>query len=148
MISIISNDFSLPWIPFEYHNYREKAKTDFKAEMWACSTTLWEIFSQGRAPTLREFYSAKRRLPPPHDCPEYVYEIMREGWDESPDKRFSPQALIAKLMGASMFKLNSQMIKSISNENKLFIVFQVKCLGVRIILTLYRQVAEVMIDEV
>lgn len=55
---------------------------------------------------------AKRRLPPPSDCPEYVYEIMREGWDESPDKRFSPQALIAKLMGASMY--------SNSNSNEVY----------------------------
>lgn len=76
--------------------------------MWAFATTLWEIFSQGRAPTLREFYASKRRLLPPVDCPEYVYEIMREGWDESPDKRYSPQALIAKLMCASMLKLSQK----------------------------------------
>lgn len=46
--------FSLPWIPFEYHNNLEQAKLDFKAEIWAYATTIWEIFSNGRAPTLKE----------------------------------------------------------------------------------------------
>lgn len=56
-LSIVSNvfrAFSLPWIPFEYHNKMEDAKRDFKAEVWAYATTMWEIFSRGKSPTLQE----------------------------------------------------------------------------------------------
>lgn len=81
----------------------EQAKLDFSAEIWAYATTLWEIFSHGRAPTLREFYAQKRRLQRPRDCPDEMYEIMREGWHESPDKRFSPQAVFSKLIIARKY---------------------------------------------
>ena len=42
--------FSIPWIPIEYATDVEKAKFDFKADVWAFSTTLWEIFSYGKKP--------------------------------------------------------------------------------------------------
>lgn len=45
---------SIPWIPYEYHHSLENARLDFKAEVWAYATTLWEIFSRGRAPTFKE----------------------------------------------------------------------------------------------
>lgn len=45
---------SIPWIPYEYHNNMQLATQDFKAEVWAYATTVWEIFSRGRAPTLKE----------------------------------------------------------------------------------------------
>lgn len=54
MVIIVLNNYSLPWIPFEYHNCMEQAKYDFKAEVWAYSTTIWEIFSRGRSPTFKE----------------------------------------------------------------------------------------------
>lgn len=97
MISWLYCGFSLPWIPFEYHQNMVGATKDFTAEIWAYATTLWEIFSHGRRPTLREFYASKRRLPRPRDCPEDMYEIMKEGWHESPDRRFTPQAVFSKL---------------------------------------------------
>lgn len=85
----------------------ESAKMDFKAEIWAYATTLWEIFSHGRTPTLREYYASKRRLQKPRDCPDEMYDIMREGWHESPDKRFSPQAVFSKLIIARKLMRNS-----------------------------------------
>lgn len=33
------------------------AKLDFKAEMWAYATTLYEIFTGGRIPALDEVYT-------------------------------------------------------------------------------------------
>lgn len=95
--------FSLPWIPFEYHLNMIGATKDFTAEIWAYATTLWEIFSNGRRPTLSEFYASKRRLPKPRDCPEDMYEIMKEGWHESPDRRFTPQTVFSKLFLARKF---------------------------------------------
>lgn len=56
MVLILPNNYSLPWIPFEYHNCMEQAKYDFKAEVWAYSTTIWEIFSRGRSPTFKEVW--------------------------------------------------------------------------------------------
>lgn len=85
----------------------ESAKMDYMAEIWAYATTLWEIFSNGRTPTLREYYASKRRLPRPRDCPEDMYDIMREGWHESPDKRFSPQAVFSKLIIARKSRFRS-----------------------------------------
>lgn len=76
---------------------------DFTAEIWAYATTLWEIFSHGRTPTLREFYASKRKLQRPRECPDEMYDIMREGWHETPDKRFSPQAVFSKLIIARRF---------------------------------------------
>lgn len=96
---------SLPWIPFEYHQNMELAKLDFMAEIWAYATTLWEIFSHGRPPTLKEYYASKRRLQRPRDCPEDMYEIMKEGWQETPDRRFSPQAVFSKLIIAREFEM-------------------------------------------
>lgn len=52
--------YSVPWIPFEYHNNLEKAKLDFKAEVWAYATTAWEIFSRGRSPTYKEVSSIQQ----------------------------------------------------------------------------------------
>lgn len=43
----------LPWIPFEYHSNPNRARTDFKAEIWAYATTIWEIFSRGEMPLLQ-----------------------------------------------------------------------------------------------
>ena len=54
------NISSLPWIPFEYHNNMELAKHDFKAEIWSYATALWEIFSRGRTPTLKEVFKLSK----------------------------------------------------------------------------------------
>lgn len=96
--------FSLPWIPFEYHQNMIGATKDFTAEIWAYATTLWEIFSHGQRPTLREYYASKRKLPKPRDCPEDMFEIMKEGWHESPDRRFTPQAVFSKLFLARKYQ--------------------------------------------
>lgn len=52
---------------------------------------------------LFQFLTCKRRLPKPHDCPEDMYEIMQEGWNERPEKRFSPQMIFSKLIMARKF---------------------------------------------
>lgn len=49
-IIVFSFHHSKPWIPFEYHNNMDAARNDYKAEMWAYATTLWEIFSGGHIP--------------------------------------------------------------------------------------------------
>lgn len=85
----------------EYDSRLDQAKLDFKAEIWAYATTLWEIFSHGNQPTAKLFISSKRQLPKPHECPADIYDIMKEGWDPVPEKRFSPQMIFARLICSS-----------------------------------------------
>lgn len=49
-----------------------------------------------------QFHSSKRRLQRPIDCPDDMYEIMLDGWNEKPDKRYSPQMIFSKLISARM----------------------------------------------
>lgn len=41
----------------EYSTRRDKLRLDFKAEIWAFATTMWEIFSRGRTPTVYDVRS-------------------------------------------------------------------------------------------
>jgi Janus kinase 2 len=99
----------IPWIPVEYFDHLEGAKKEMKAEIWAAATTMWEIFSRGARidwiQRPKEYFAHGIRLPPPEELKannqEDLYGIMREGWDADPDKRFSPQLIFARLIGAS-----------------------------------------------
>lgn len=83
-----------PWIPFEYHDNLEGSKADPYAELWAFATTVWEIFSRGRAldkvrvDKLRENYSRFGGiLPlPSKDCPTQIFATILEGWSRDPEK--------------------------------------------------------------
>lgn len=99
------------WIPVEYHELGQHEvqllKRDLKADIWACSTTLWEIFSRGKrllARNVKEFISSGRRLKAPPECElvKEIYQCMYYGWMVDPDKRFAPQMIISKLVQASM----------------------------------------------
>lgn len=46
-------DFSEPWIPVENCRKLENP-TDLKSDLFAYATTLWEIFSRGRVPILKD----------------------------------------------------------------------------------------------
>jgi Janus kinase 2 len=104
----------MPWIPVEHFDHLEGSKNDLKAEIWAATTTLWEIFSRGAKIDIanpKEFFAHGRRLPPPEETivdnmeVRGLYAIMREGWDADPDKRFSPQLIFARLISASKCKI-------------------------------------------
>lgn len=114
---------SKPWIPFEHHDSLDKPKLDFKADMWAYATTLWEIFSYGRSPMIEEvgsrintneLYSLSmlmlfsvlqfsrapesKRPRRPANCPENIHKIMKKGWNEKSEGPLSPQTLISELI--------------------------------------------------
>lgn len=101
----------MPWIPLEHFNNLENAKTDLKTDIWAYATTIWEIFSHGYDLTNMtnpvQFFANGQRLKPPEECNQCrdIYEIMREGWDEDPDKRFSSQFVISRLAMASKYSI-------------------------------------------
>lgn len=111
LYKIFNLPFSMPWIPLEHFNNLENAKTDLKTDIWAYATTIWEIFSHGYDLTNMtnpvQFFANGQRLKPPEECNQCrdIYEIMREGWDEDPDKRFSSQFVISRLAMASKYSI-------------------------------------------
>lgn len=48
-----------------------------------------------------------RRPLKPLKCSEKIYRIMRDGWNEKPDSRPSPQILISRLIELRKFLLNA-----------------------------------------
>lgn len=46
-------NFSFPWIPVEYYSSLQRVATEFKSEIFAYATTIWEIFSKGVKPPLQ-----------------------------------------------------------------------------------------------
>lgn len=65
---------------------------------------LWELFSRGITPYYK-FTNAEvieqvvegYRLSKPKDCPDEVYELMKQCWDKNPENRISFEALVGKL---------------------------------------------------
>ncbi|XP_055637512.1 tyrosine-protein kinase hopscotch [Toxorhynchites rutilus septentrionalis] len=99
----------LLWIPLEYHELGQREvqllKQDLKADIWACSTTLWEIFSRGKrlmVQDAKQFIASGHRLRAPPECDDIkeIYQCMYNGWLADPDKRFAPQMIISKLVQA------------------------------------------------
>ncbi|GAB0100093.1 Tyrosine-protein kinase hopscotch [Sergentomyia squamirostris] len=88
----------IPWIPYEYHDRLDISRYDLKSDIWACATTMWEIFSRGTSPIscLGCFRTPHPEPRPPHGCPEDMYRIIRRGWTDA-DSRFKPQSLFAEL---------------------------------------------------
>lgn len=40
----------LPWIPVEFYDSTDLVPRKSTADIWACGTCMWEIFSDGRKP--------------------------------------------------------------------------------------------------
>lgn len=99
----------LLWIPVEYHDLGPREvqllKQDLKADVWACATTLWEIFSRGERILIKDpkqFIAKGDRLPAPAESDDIreIYQCMYNGWLIDPDKRIAPQMIISKLVQA------------------------------------------------
>lgn len=91
----------LHWIPREHHSQPSSALSDHTTDMWAFSTTLWQIFSFGVTPLpgadmeeVRQLYAAGRLLPRPDHCPEDLYKVMIRCWSPDPQVRHQPQAIM------------------------------------------------------
>ncbi|XP_065205538.1 tyrosine-protein kinase hopscotch [Planococcus citri] len=94
-------DADLHWIPPEHQNNNmNEARNSVAADVWAFGTTLWEIFSYGKSPPLaepsviRKFYKSGKMLPQPIGCPDTVYYVMKECWNNETDHRKRPQAVM------------------------------------------------------
>lgn len=75
-----------------------------KSDMWSFGILLWEIYSFGRVPYPRipladvvKHVEKGYKMEAPEGCPPEVYEIMRQAWDLSPEKRPTFKEVKAKL---------------------------------------------------
>lgn len=103
------NENDVPWIAVECYEDLSSCRKSLKSDIWAYSTTIWEIFSRG-APMNpfhndrpMQFFRDGRRLPKPAEIVEFqgIYELIQKGWDLDPDKRFPPQTMFSCLLAAS-----------------------------------------------
>lgn len=65
-----------------------------KSDMWSFGILLWEIYSFGRVPYPRipladvvKHVEKGYKMEAPEGCPSQVYDIMKQAWDLSPEKR-------------------------------------------------------------
>ncbi|XP_050456065.1 tyrosine-protein kinase hopscotch [Cataglyphis hispanica] len=93
------SDTDLPWIPPEFYSDLASAKKSFQADIWALATTMWEIFSKGisliahtNIDMVKEIFKERKYLPRPINCPNAIYTLMKECWNEK-NTRKQPQAL-------------------------------------------------------
>ena len=79
-----------------YHQNLNAAKKNLDVDLWAFSTTVWEIFARGKAignvttEILRQNYNRHGAIlpSPSEDCPQEMLEIIMDGWNIDPDKPF------------------------------------------------------------
>ncbi|XP_071541156.1 tyrosine-protein kinase hopscotch [Panulirus ornatus] len=91
----------LHWIPREHHFQPPLALSDATTDIWAFSTTLWQIFSLGVMPLpgadmeeVRKLYATGCLLPRPDLCPQDLYKVMLRCWSPDPQARRQPQAIM------------------------------------------------------
>ncbi|XP_026815515.1 tyrosine-protein kinase hopscotch [Rhopalosiphum maidis] len=97
-------NYDLYWIPTEFYNTMELARKSPQADIWAFSSTLWELFNYGFIlPDVQnvEFFKKKFekniRMPKPECCTDDIYHIMTDCWDSDPFIRKKPQATLRDL---------------------------------------------------
>ncbi|XP_050081672.1 tyrosine-protein kinase hopscotch isoform X2 [Anopheles aquasalis] len=100
----------LLWIPYEYQDLSPasvgKIRTDPQVDVWACTSTLWEIFCHGRKMHIykpSEFLPTRKWLQlmvsELRECKQII-ECLTYGWHGDPDKRYAPQKIIGLLVHA------------------------------------------------
>lgn len=97
----------VPWIAIEDYDDFPASRKNLKGDIWAYATTLWQIFSYGVLLTLQnpvQFFRNGQRPTKPDECKtdamKGIYDLMMKGWDEDPEKRFSPQRIFSTLVDA------------------------------------------------
>lgn len=89
------------WIPPEcYHDF-ESAQTTFSADVWACGTTMWEVFACGdpipessSVDNVKKYYLNGGTLPCPPLCTQDIFQLIKECWEVDDNSRKKPQAVM------------------------------------------------------
>lgn len=81
-----------------------QSKFSNKSDMWSFGILLWEVYSFGRVPYPRipladvvKHVEKGYRMEAPEGCPPEIYEIMRQTWELTPDKRPSFAEVLKRL---------------------------------------------------
>jgi len=84
----------------------QKREFSVKCDIWAMGIVLWEIFTKGSLPyselsnkQVTEAVIKGERLPKPDSCPDGVWIIMKNCWNEIPSKRPTFLEIIKQLNG-------------------------------------------------
>ena len=84
-------------MPIESHGCLAQIRQRSWADIWACGTTMWEIFSHGKKPChgfsgeeTTQAFMCGWRPSIPDNCPDEIYRIMLATW--SPDVHQRPKA--------------------------------------------------------
>ncbi|KAH9413899.1 Inactive tyrosine-protein kinase transmembrane receptor ror1 [Dermatophagoides pteronyssinus] len=79
------------WMPAESCLY---GRFTTESDVWSFGVVLWEIFSFGQQPysgysntEVIEMVRSRQLLPCPTGCPQHIYAMMLECWQETPNQR-------------------------------------------------------------
>ena len=86
----------------------EYGKFTVKCDVWSLGIVLWELFSYGAIPyptmsNEKVFEKVKNdyRMPAPDNCPNEIYQIMLQCWNNDPQKRPTFQQLYEEIQKLS-----------------------------------------------
>lgn len=83
--------FPIKWTAPEAVNY---GRFNIKSDVWSFGIFMFELITGGKVPYAgmtngEAFHNIENgyRLPPPPKCPEFLYNIMTDCWNEDPEER-------------------------------------------------------------
>merc|ERR1719461_786446 len=94
-----------------------------QSDIWSFGIVLYEIFSFGNRPwaefsndhVIDMVATRGQILPKPIDCPEAIYDIMRDCWNVTPELRPTFENLKDRFMSGDLFKEGTSTIANMSN---------------------------------
>lgn len=93
--------YDIHWIPPECYHDLESALSSLLADVWACGTTMWEIFAFAdsipeflNVDSIKKHYLSGGTLPCPPLCTQDVFQLIKECWEVDANCRKKPQAVM------------------------------------------------------
>lgn len=97
----VYTNYDIHWIPPECYHDWESVQRSLAADVWACGTTMWEIFAFGdpipdllNVESVQKHYLSGGILPRPPLCSQDVFQLVKECWEVDANRRKRPQAVM------------------------------------------------------